>query len=88
MTGPDDRADDRDDQDRGEDAEIPWDAGNLGLSADDAAEPDPTGEIAAATADLDDDVPAGISTVVPNSPPLSLQVVESLQDRRPTEVPI
>ena len=29
------------------------------------AEPDPTGEIAAATADLDDDVPAGTTSVVP-----------------------
>jgi dihydrofolate synthase/folylpolyglutamate synthase len=69
--------------------EITWDAGNLGLPVDaDEVEPDQSGEIAAATADLDDDVPPGTSTVVPNAPPLSLQVVESLLDQRRSEVQI
>jgi dihydrofolate synthase/folylpolyglutamate synthase len=81
--------------------DISWDAGNLGLPVqggsdradfdNDELDPDlldPTGEIAAATADLDDDVPPGTTTVVPDAPPLSLQVVESLLDRRRSEVQI
>ena len=50
--------------------DLAWDAGNLGLPVDppDAVEDDPTGEIAAATADLDEDVPAGTTTIVPWSP--------------------
>lgn len=79
----------RDLQDDNVESRIRWDAGNLGLPADgDDAEPDPTGEFAAATADLDDDVPPGTSTVVPNAPPLTLQTVESLLDRRRSEVQI
>ena len=70
--------------------DIPWDAGNLGVPADGLsdAEADPTGEIAAATADLDEDVPAGTTSVVPDAPPLSLAVVESLLDRRRSEVQV
>src|SRR3954451_6984232 len=82
---PDDEPLDPDD----EPGAIAWDAGNLGLppsgSDDDA---DPTGEIAAATADLDEDVPVGTTSVVPDAPPLSLAVVESLLDRRRSEVQI
>jgi len=71
--------------------DISWDAGNLGLpdpteaSATRDPEADPTGEIAAATADLDDDSPAD---QVPSAPPLTLQVVETLLDRRRSEVQI
>ena len=82
MTGPDDQLPAGDDG-------ISWDAGNLGLpgaSPDD--EPDPTGEIAAATADLDEDLPAGVTGVVPDAPPLSLPMVEALLDRRRSEVQI
>ena len=70
--------------------EIAWDAGNLGLPAEEAglAEDDPTGEIAAATADLDDDVPPGTSIIVPDAPPLTLGMVESVLDRRRSEVQI
>ena len=53
-----------------------------------AIEPDPTGEIAAATADLDEDVPVGTSIIVPNAPPLTLGMVESVLDRRRSEVQI
>jgi dihydrofolate synthase / folylpolyglutamate synthase len=45
-------------------------------------------DLASATADLDDDVPFGTTGVVPDAPPLSLQVVESLLDRRRSEVQI
>ena len=88
---PGDPADDLDATEGG--AEIAWDAGNLGLPPADGSDPDgpqvdPTGEIAAATADLDDDVPPGMTSVVPDAPPLSLQVVESLLDRRRSEVQI
>lgn len=67
--------------------DISWDAGNLGLSdpVETTSPADPTGEIAAATADLDDDSPAD---EVPNAPPLTLQVVETLLDRRRSEVQI
>ena len=83
MTGPDD-------QQPAEDDAISWDAGNLGLPGAAAPddEPDPTGEIAAATADLDDDLPPGVTGVVPDAPPLSLPVVEALLDRRRSEVQI
>jgi dihydrofolate synthase/folylpolyglutamate synthase len=69
---------------------IPWDAGNLGLPGPDspADEPDPTGEIAAATADLDEDVPVGTSIIVPNAPPLTLGMVENVLDQRRSEVQI
>ena len=79
------------DDPRGDDPgdEVAWDAGNLGVPAPDAdAGVDPTGEIAAATADLDDDVPPGTSGLIPDAPPLSLGVVESLLDRRRSEVQI
>ncbi len=94
---PDDAADNGSDNDRTDDqlgAEIAWDAGNarLGRPADDLpaneAVDDPTGEIAAATADLDDDLPPGTTSIVPNAPPLSLQMVESVLDRRRSEVQI
>ena len=67
--------------------DISWDAGNLGLPdpVETTSPADPTGEIAAATADLDDDSPAD---EVPNAPPLTLQVVETLLDRRRSEVQI
>ena len=87
MTGPDDRPDDHE---PASDDAISWDAGNLGLPGATAPddEPDPTGEIAAATADLDDDLPPGVTGVVPDAPPLSLPVVEALLDRRRSEVQI
>jgi dihydrofolate synthase/folylpolyglutamate synthase len=74
----------------GKDGDVPWDAGNLGLGGRDpeSAEPDPTGDIAAATADLDDDLPPGTSIIVPDAPPLTLAMVESLLDRRRSEVQI
>jgi dihydrofolate synthase / folylpolyglutamate synthase len=67
--------------------DISWDAGNLGLPdpVDTSSAADPTGEIVAATADLDDDSPAD---QVPNAPPLTLRVVETLLDRRRSEVQI
>ena len=78
------------DPDGADPSDIAWDAGNLGLPEASVAEPidDPTGEIAAATADLDEDIPPGTTGVVPDAPPLSLQVVESLLDRRRSEVQI
>ena len=70
--------------------DIAWDAGNLGTPVEpsDPVEDDPTGEIAAATADLDEDVPVGTTTIVPDAPPLTLGMVESVLDRRRSEVQI
>jgi dihydrofolate synthase/folylpolyglutamate synthase len=45
-------------------------------------------EIAAATADLDDQAPDGTTALVPDSPPLTLGYVESLLDSRRNEVQI
>ncbi len=45
-------------------------------------------EISAATADLDDQAPDGTTGLVPDSPPLTLEHVESLLDRRRNEVQI
>jgi dihydrofolate synthase/folylpolyglutamate synthase len=65
-----------------EDDQIPWDAGNLSGAGVDPADLD------SATADLDEDLPPGTTGIVPNAPPLTLQVVESLLDRRRNEVQI
>ena len=75
---------DQDDEtgDVGSNGEIPWDAGNLSGEVSNPAEFD------SATADLDDDLPPGTTGIVPNAPPLTLQVVESLLDRRRNEVQI
>ena len=79
--GPDDEPDDAAFE---EDNEIGWDAGNLGATGR-GVEPV---DLGSATADLDDDLPPGVTGIVPDAPPLSLSVVESMLDRRRSEVQI
>ncbi|MFN8200053.1 MAG: folylpolyglutamate synthase/dihydrofolate synthase family protein [Nakamurella multipartita] len=67
-----------------------WDADAVGaLGPDDLAlHGEDEAEIAAATADLDDQAPDGTTALVPDSPPLTLGYVESLLDTRRNEVQI
>jgi dihydrofolate synthase/folylpolyglutamate synthase len=66
------------------DAVEPTDPADLGPDMSEAI----AAEIASATADLDDQAPDGTTSLVPDSPPLTLGYVESLLDVRRNEVQI
>ncbi len=78
---------------RPDDDPLGWDAdavepADLAPVGPDDVGPQLEREIAAATADLDDQTPDGTTGLVPDSPPLTLGHVESLLDTRRNEVQI
>ncbi len=71
-----------------QDDPLGWDAEAIEPAGPEDLGPALAEEIAAATADLDDQAPDGTTSVVPDSPPLDLSHVESLLDARRNEVQI